>query len=166
MNTLKSFIGKREMRKVELKEVIMFNPDYKEMIFRLAALIEDTKQYLGQNKRWLNYLSYWKGGGIDIPAERIVNNLEEIVEELGNSDHILVLNKLMDYPIIGGHRQLAAYLDKRLSIGIGLFLPLGIPVFLLAVYQRKLLHQDIRTARKVSEDLKEMIINLTDTGTL
>ncbi|GHV52991.1 membrane protein [Bacteroidia bacterium] len=166
INTLKSFIGKREMRKVELKEVIIFNPGYKNMILRLAALIEDTQQYLEQNKRWLNYLSYWKGGGIDTPAERIVNNLEEIVEELGNSDHILVLNKLMDYPVIGGHKQLAAYLDRRVSLAVGIFLPLGIPLFLLAVYQRKLLHQDLRTARKVSEELKDMIINLTDTGTL
>ena len=86
--------------------------------------------------------------------------MESIVEELANSDQNLLLNKLMDYPIIGNYYQLNANLGQKVALAIGLFLPVGIPVYLLAVYQRKLLRQDIISVQKVSEELKSMIFSL------
>jgi lipopolysaccharide export system permease protein len=83
--------------------------------------------------------------------------MEAITEELGNSDNNLLLNKLMDYPIIGRYNLLGNNPDKRLSLGIGLFIPLGLIVYTVGAYQRKILRQDIQTVGKVSEELKEII---------
>jgi lipopolysaccharide export system permease protein len=43
---------------------------------------------------------------------------------------------------------------------VGLFFPLGLSVYLIATYQRKLLRQGIDTVMKVSRELKDMINGL------
>jgi lipopolysaccharide export system permease protein len=164
INALNNMIGMRVARNVEKKEVIIYTPDYKSILLRLEQLSERSTHYLSRSKRLLNYITYWKEGCKDTQAEEVAIATEEIVEELANSDQNLVLNKLMDYPIIGGYKQLGSNPDKRVCIAIGICLPLGLPVYLIAVYQRKLLRQDIQTVRKVSEELKDIIVNLTNTN--
>lgn len=157
INVIKNFVGKRSGRKVERKDVIIYSPDYQSLLPRLEQLVKDCEAYLSANKRWLSYFAYWRQGGRDTDAERIAKEEESIVEELGNSDQNLVLNKLMDYPVIGGYNQLSANLNPKVGLAIGLFFPLGIPVYLLAVYQRKLLRQDMRTVQRTSRELMDMI---------
>jgi len=157
LNAIKNIIGKRSSRKVEKKEVIIYSPDYAGLLPRLEKLIQECQVYLTGHKRWINYISYWKEGGKDAAAESLAKEMESIIEELSNSDQNLILNKLMDYPVIGGYKQLGSHLNKNVGLLIGLFLPLGLPVYLIATYQRKLLRQDIRTVMKVSNELKDMI---------
>lgn len=159
LNALKNLIGKRAGRKVEKKELIIFTPNYQGLAPRLKQLAEDCNQYLANHKRWTNYFSYWKLGGRDHTAELLASKMDEIVEELSNSDQNLLLNKLMDYPIISGYNQLNAKIDGNTGLAVGLFLPLGLPVYLLATYQRKLLRHDIKVVQKTSEELIDIIEN-------
>lgn len=160
LNAIKNFIGKRAGRKVEKKEVIIFNPDYAAMLPRLDKLAENCAEYLKSHKRWLNYFTFWKQGGKDHTAEQLATEMEGIIEELGNSDQNLVLNKLMDYPVIGGYNQLNANLNGKIGLAFGIFFPIGLPVYLLATYQRKLLRHDIQVVQKTSRELEDMIRNL------
>ena len=160
LNAIKNFIGKRAGRKVEKKEVIIFNPDYAAMLPRLDKLAENCAEYLKSHKRWLNYFTFWKQGGKDHTAEQLASEMEGIIEELGNSDQNLVLNKLMDYPVIGGYNQLNANLNGKIGLAFGIFFPIGLPVYLLATYQRKLLRHDIQVVQKTSRELEDMIRNL------
>ena len=160
LNALKNFIGKRAGRKVEKKEVIIFNPDYAAMLPRLDKLAEDCVVYLKNHKRWLNYFTFWKQGGKDHTAEQLAAEMEGIIDELGNSDQNLILNKLMDYPVIGGYNQLNANINGKVGLIFGLFFPIGVPVYLLATYQRKLLRHDIQVVQKTSRELEDMISNL------
>ncbi len=161
INALKNLIGKREGRKVEKKEVIIYTPDYDALLPRLKKLAEESKTYVANHKRWTNYLAFWRQGGKDPDAERLAQEMESIVEELSNSDQNLLLNKLMDYPIIGGYtHKISKHLNDKQSLCVGLFLPVGIPVYLLAVYQRKLLRHDIEMAQRTSKELIEMIYSL------
>lgn len=159
LNALKNLIGKRAGRKVEKKELIIFTPSYQDLAPRLKQLAEDCNQYLANHKRWTNYFSYWKQGGRDHTAELLAGKMDEIIEELSNSDQNLLLNKLMDYPIISGYNQLNAKIDGNTGLAVGLFLPLGLPFYLLATYQRKLLRHDIRVVQKTSEELIDIIEN-------
>ena len=153
LNAIKNFIGKRAGRKVEKKEVIIFNPDYAAMLPRLDKLAENCAEYLKSHKRWLNYFTFWKQGGKDHTAEQLATEMEGIIEELGNSDQNLVLNKLMDYPVIGGYNQLNANINGKIGLAFGIFFPVGLPVYLLATYQRKLLRHDIQVVQKTSREL-------------
>jgi lipopolysaccharide export system permease protein len=157
LNALKNLIGRRSTRKVERKEIIIYSPDYQRLVSRLTDLAANCHNYLNRQKRWINYFTYWKEGGKDPIAEQLALEMEDIVEELSNSDQNLVLNKLMDYPIIGGYKQLGAHLNKHVSRLIAFFFPIGLLVYFIATYQRKLLRQDVHTVMKVSRELKDMI---------
>ena len=112
-------------------------------------------------KRWINYLTFWKQGGKDNTAELLAQDTENIVEELSNSDQNLLLNKLMDYPVIGGYNnKLSKHINGKLALAIGIFFPLGLPIYLLATYQRKLLRHDIVMVQKTSKELINMIYSL------
>ena len=158
LNALKNIIGKRSGRKIERKEVIIYAPDYAAITPRLEQLAEECAKFLAAHKRWLNYLLFWKNGGRDHAAEKIALEMEDIVEELSNSDQNLLLNKLMDYPIISGYHKLNPKLEGNKGLLFGLLaLPISIPVYLLATYQRKLLRHDIQAIQKTSLELIEII---------
>lgn len=161
VNALKNLIGKREGRKVERKEVIIYTPDYEATLPQLEKLVEESTTYLTNHKRWINYLTFWKQGGKDNTAELLAQDTENIVEELSNSDQNLLLNKLMDYPVIGGYNnKLSKHMNGKLALAIGIFFPLGLPIYLLATYQRKLLRHDIVMVQKTSKELINMIYSL------
>ena len=160
LNALKNLIGKRSGRKEEKKEVINFTPNYVSVLPRLEKLANDCASYLQGHKRWLNYITFWKQGGKDQTAEQLAEEMESIIEELANSDQNLLLNKLMDYPVIGGYNQLNANLNGKIGLALGLFFPIGLPIYLLATYQRKLLRHDVQVVQKTSLELEEMIKSL------
>lgn len=157
LNALKNLIGRKSGRKIERKEVIIYTPDYKALLPRLEHLQQDCCEYLVTHKRWQNYMKYWKQGGRDPLAQKLTEEMESLVEELSNSDNTLLLNKLMDFPIISGYSQLSSKINGKTGLLIGIFVPLGIPVYLLATYQRKLLLHDIRVMQKTSGELIDMI---------
>lgn len=160
LNALKNLIGKRSGRKVEKKEVIIFTPDYGAILPRLDKLANDCASYLKGHKRWLNYITFWRQGGKDHTAEQLAEEMDGIIEELANSDQNLLLNKLMDYPVIGGYNQLNANLNGKIGLALGILIPIGLPIYLLATYQRKLLRHDIQVVQKTSRELEDMIKSL------
>ncbi len=160
LNALKNLIGKRSGRKVEKKEVIIFTPDYGAILPHLDKLANDCSSYLKGHKRWLNYITFWRQGGKDHTAEQLAEEMDGIIEELANSDQNLLLNKLMDYPVIGGYNQLNANLNGKIGLALGIFIPIGLPIYLLATYQRKLLRHDIQVVQKTSRELEDMIKSL------
>lgn len=159
MNAFKALIGKRSGRKIERKEVIIFTPDYEGMIPRLEQLMDQCKNYLSSHKRWVHYISFWKNGGRDKEVEVIADEMENIIEELENSYKILILNKLMDYPIVSGYNRLSKKIKGNMGFAVAIFFPIGVPLYLLAIYQRKLLLQDIKALQKTSGELIDIIKN-------
>ncbi|MCF2658425.1 LptF/LptG family permease [Parabacteroides distasonis] len=157
LNGLKNLVGKRQGRKIERKEVIIYTPDYVALIPVLHQLQQEAQTYLQQHRRWMNYLAFWKQGGRDRAAEELSNKVEQVVEELSNSDQNLVLNKLMDYPVMEGYNQLDARISGKVGLVVGLCFPIGLPLYLLATYQRKLLRHDVQMVYKTSGELLEML---------
>lgn len=157
LNGLKNLVGKRQGRKIERKEVIIYTPDYAALIPVLHQLQQEAQTYLQQHRRWMNYLAFWKQGGHDRAAEELSNKVEQVVEELSNSDQNLVLNKLMDYPVMEGYNQLDERISGKVGLAVGLCFPIGLPLYLLATYQRKLLRHDVQMVYKTSGELLEML---------
>jgi lipopolysaccharide export system permease protein len=155
----KKLIGIRTARKIEKKEVIIFQADYASLRLRIEALKQYCETCLKGNRRWMPYFSFWKQCGRDDSAARIVATMEEVVEEGSNSDRNLVLNKLMDYPIINGYQWRGLPLSEKTGQMIGLLFPIGIPIYLMAVYRRKFLLHDIRSTHKVCDELLGIIRN-------
>ncbi|MDR1814727.1 MAG: LptF/LptG family permease [Tannerella sp.] len=156
LDVFRRIIGKRELRKIEKKEVIMELPDYKEVAARLQALKTDCNDYFTTNRRWLSYFGFWREGGIDHDAAKIASELEEVVDILRNSDQILILNKTMDFPVINNYRLVDFTIDKRLGMTLAIIFPIGGLVYLIAIYRRKLLRADLRTTALVCDEIRKL----------
>jgi lipopolysaccharide export system permease protein len=153
---LKKLTGKRTIRKVEKKEIIMFDIDYHTFIFNINELKDKCVDYITCNKRWIPYFTFWKQGGKDIQASFLSEQMEYLIEEGRNSDKNLVLNKLMDYPMIEGYLY-NFRMNEKTGIIIGYIFPLSIFFYLFAIYRRKLLIRDIQTIHQTCEELLDII---------
>lgn len=158
INAIKNLFGKRAGRNIAPKEVIIFTPDYAEITARLDALTGEINRFLQQNKRWKPYFAFWKEGKKDLVAEQINRQLETIIDELSNSDRILILNKLMDYPILSGYKHHSPF-NAWAGLLAAVIFPVGLPLYLVAMYKRKLLLHDLRTVARVNGELNQLIIN-------
>lgn len=157
VNALKNILGKRAGRNTNRKEVIIFDPNYRNVVERIDVLNTYCSKYLEHNKRWIPYFKFWIKGHKDTTVASISTELENIIEEMGNSNQNLLLNKLMDYPILGGYGKQNGLFNDSARIAAAILFPIGIPVYLIAMYQRKLLIQDIVAIRKVNSELKQLI---------
>jgi lipopolysaccharide export system permease protein len=160
LDVMKRFIGTREYRKIEKKSIIMEKPDYEEISQDLSELKSNCENYLKENKNQrFNYFTFWKQGGIDNDAKNISVEIETVVEKLKNSDQNLVLNKTMDLPVVNNYQLANFYITPKVGMFLEIFFPIGIIIYMIAVYRRKLLKQDMRTTTKVCDEIREMIKN-------
>jgi lipopolysaccharide export system permease protein len=157
IDALKRLVGKREYRKIEKKDIIMEHPDYGALVVRMKDLKVSCEDYLKKNKRWLHYFQFWKQGGLDLEAERIAREVDEVAEILKNSDQPLVLNKVMDFPIINSYRLVDFWISPKLGIAMAVFFPIGGLIYLPAVYRRKLLRQDIETTIRICDEMTGIV---------
>jgi lipopolysaccharide export system permease protein len=157
LDAVKRFFGKREFRKIEKKEIIMEKPDYSLILQNLRDLKESALKYVSKNKRGLNYLTFWKRGDMDSEAETISANIEEVVENLENSDQILILNKTMDFPVVKNYQLVDFTMMPKIGIMLAIVFPIGGIIYLIATYRRKLLLQDMNTTARVCDEIKELI---------
>ena len=155
---LKKFIGKRTIRKIEKKEIILFNIDYQEFIIHINAMKAECLTYMQSNKRWIPYFIFWKQGCKDIKVISLSERLEKLIEEGRNSDKNIILNKLMDYPIIEGYEFNFRMKEKTGQI-IGYFFPFAFFFYLFAVYRRRFLLRNIQTIQQTCNELVEIIQN-------
>ncbi len=152
-------LGKRDVRNYQRKEVIITPPNYEKDREDILKLTKKCELYLNNNTKWLSYSFFWKNGFNDIDLRSITELEESIVDDLRNSSENLILGKLMDYPIIKpGYPD---FLDKfPVRIACAILFPIGIMIYLISIYKRKYIKQDVRTIIKVNNDLiKELCSN-------
>ena len=157
VDTLKRLIGKREYRKIEMKELIMENPDYDEVKTLLTELKASCLYYITNNKRRHTYFRFWQSGGVDNDSERISCQLEEVVEILKNSNKMIVLNKTMDFPVFKNYQLSNLRINARLSIALAIIFPVGGLIYLIASYRNKLLIQEMNATVKVCDEMINII---------
>lgn len=159
LNALKKLLGRKTGRNIMGKDVIIFEPKYSVVEEDLKDLTTQCNTYLSNNKRWISYINFWNPRRVDAALIDISTRLEQLIEEMSNSANNLELNKLMDYPVMVGYEQKVTAVTKKLRIFFGVVFPLGIPLYLIAMYQRKLQVQDLHAIIKANRELQQLIIN-------
>lgn len=157
IDTFKRLIGKREYRKIEMKNLIIDKPDYQEVSNQLQQIKTSCQRYFVYCKQWLHYYDFWRLDGIDQDVAQIAEQLEDVIEILKNSDQSIVINKTMDFPVIKNYQMKSFHINGKMGVAIAIIFPIGGILYLIAVYRRKLLHQDLNTTVSVCEDIIHLI---------
>ncbi len=157
VNFFKRITGQQQVRHIQMKDIVMDDVVQPVAAAKLEQLKEDCKNFLSRYEKQQNYLAYWTKGYDTATLKQLSKELEETVEYLSNSTKILVVNKLMDYPIL---RSLLTYNpvgNRKVGLAVACLLPIGLIGYLIGVMHQKNLKRDIKLIVKVSDELLAII---------
>ena len=154
-------LGLRTKRSITRKEVIIEDPHYQEDAVQLQQITSDIEQYAKSHRllRWPNPIKVFFREGDDHEIERIDEELESVIDDLGNTTDKLILTKLNHYPIIATRAHTRPFRQKWLNIITGLLLPVGLFFYFRMIRFRLRLYRDLHVIRQTNERITEHIIN-------
>ncbi len=152
-NILMKALGLRTKRHIWRKEVIIEDPKYREDAAKLEAINQDIYQYTSVHKllHWPNPIKVFFREGDDQRIAEINNELELVIEDLGNCSDKLLLGELNNYPVIDPDAHTRPFRRKWLNIITGLIIPVGIFFYFRMIRFRLRLYKDLRTIRHTSD---------------
>lgn len=157
LNFFRRLIGSNMARHLKMKEVVLVDVDVRKATGMLSSLSESAGNYLEENPKRPSYIAYWMKGYPRGPLRALSEQLEETVAYISDSRSKLVINKLMDFPIL---RSLWFYHPsnyKWASWAAMVVFPIGLPVYFIGLRQLSILRHELDTIRSVSAQLTELL---------
>lgn len=144
---IRRIFGLKETRNVVLKEVIVNEVNTRHAEGMLAELYGRASMWLRKNKPRQSYVGYWNRP-MDTEALMSIGALtDNIVEYLGDSRDIKVVDTLNRFPVIKRlwvYRPTSKLWLKRIMMW---FVPVGLPVWAVAMVYRRRLRSDMEHIR-------------------
>lgn len=158
-NFFMKLLGLRTTRKLNRKEVIIHNPEYKRIQQDMAVLNKDCQDYMDKAHLYLmpNYWKLFFRYEQDTTVIGINNRLEALIEELHNSRDNVILTRINEYPIMAPDAHTRPFRSARWNMFTGIFLPLGIFFFFRIWRYRLRLWKDLQDIQKLNEQISERI---------
>lgn len=155
-------LGLRLKRHVAAKEVIIETPHYQEDIERLAQITEDVKAYneIHKLRRLPNFINVFFKYQPDKEIERISNEMETVIEDLGNTRNKYILHQLNHYPVLSTKAHTRPFEHKWLNIMAAIIVPVGLFLYLRMGRFRFRLYKDLRVISKTNEEIIKLINDL------
>ena len=156
-------LGLRQKRSITRKEVIISPPDYAKDAGLLRQINEEVEDYSEHHKliRWPSPIKVFFRPGDDHDIQRISDELEAVIEDLGYSRDRSILHDLNSYPVLATHAHTRPFRKTWLNIITGLFLPLGIFFYFRMIRYRLRLYRDLRDIRTTSERIIPRALELS-----
>lgn len=155
----KRLLGLRSKRNITRKEVIIETPDYAALLEQIADLEQICKAYAAHKRLYAapSYIRAFFKSRPDHAAEDIQQRVEQLVEELSNSDRREILYRLNQLPLIYARAHTSPFEDKRLNILCGVLLPMGFIMWLRIWRFRLRLHKDMKQITAVCSELSPLV---------
>ena len=151
----KKIFGIREMRHVTLKEVIIEDPEYKKDANILNNILDTARTIKQSNnlRHWPTIKSVFFSKYNENAAKELSEELESLVEELGNSRNKKIIASLNEFPIMAADGIYSPFKKEWLNILSLILFPVGIIIYLRSWTYRFRLFKDLikveRTSRKI-----------------
>ncbi len=157
MNFFRRLFGLNEMRNIQLKEVVMDDVIVEDALIKLDSLIQKCQEFLSENKKCQSYINYWLKGYNRTKLHEISLEMEGLVDYMSNSKDKVIINKLMDYPIL---RSLWLYHPtnyKWLAYTCIILFPIGLPVYFIGMKNQSRLKNEIKAIVNVSGEIEKLL---------
>ncbi len=153
-------LGLRAHRKLNRKEVVIDDPDYKTVLADLEELSRECRSYCGKVKLLMvpSYPHLFFKAEEDNDVMEISNRLEAMVKVLHNSRDNGILTYINEYPILACHAHTHPFKSRRMNEVVGVFFPLGLLFYFRAWRFRLRLWHDMQVIQDVDKKIKDRII--------
>ena len=151
--------GLRLKRNVASKEVIINDPDYMGDARRLKALSATLEQYSQEHKlvRLPNPVNVFFKYKRDTVIEQMAAELEDIIEDLGNTRDRYVLSYLNQYPVVSEKAHTRPFDTPWMNKAAAVIFPVGIILYIRMCRFRLRLYKDLRQIMKTNALMTERI---------
>ena len=158
--------GLRLKSNVASKEVIINDPDYMGDARRLKALSATLEQYSQEHKlvRLPNPVNVFFKYKRDTVIEQMAAELEDIIEDLGNTRDRYVLSYLNQYPVVSEKAHTRPFDTPWMNKAAAVIFPLGIILYIRMCRFRLRLYKDLRQIMKTNALMTERIEVITQEG--
>ena len=152
-------LGLRTHRHIYRKEVIIEDPIYALDSYHLLQISEQIKQYSEEHKllHLPNPIHVFFRPGDDQTIEKIVGQLEDVIDDLANTKDSQILGYLNHYPVVATHAHTRPFRRKWLNIISGLILPLGIFFYCRMCRFRLRLRKDLNRILETNQWVLERV---------
>ncbi len=142
----RQLLGLRESRKLNVKDVVINDPDYATLPRRMQQLIQECHTY-ATRKHLLSIPSYPKlffSFHKDTDISEIKQELETLVEELHNSKDAAIITYINQLPILSATAHTRPFANRKRNIAAGILLPVGLILYFRIWRYRLRLARDIK----------------------
>ncbi len=163
-------LGMRRKRSVQGKEVIINDPNYIADIEELERLSNEVTTYAHDHnlKSPPNIIKVFFKYQPDHEVERISEELESVIEDLGNTRDRMILSLLGRYPVVSEKAHTRPFERKWLNIMAAILVPLGAFLYIRMWTFRLRLLKDLRVIKQNNANIiariKEKGLDKSATG--
>lgn len=152
-------LGIRTKRHIAGKEVIINDPDYNNDAEVLNKITLEIREYsrIHNLKKSPSPISVFFKYHPDNKIEAINKELEDVIDDLSNTNDKVVLSEINKYPVLALKAHTRPFENKWLNITSAIILPVGIFLYLRMWRFRIRLYKDLRIIRRTSENITDRI---------
>ena len=148
-NAFRRFFGLRIKRPIYRKEVVINDPRYAEDLAQLKQMNRELTEYslthrLKHAPSWVKVFFKYEPDNV---MERIVPQLETIIEDLSNSRDRTIINHLSQYPVMSERAHTRPFERKWLNIVAAAVIPLGFVLYMRMWRYRLRLQRDLKVVQ-------------------
>lgn len=143
------FFGLRIKRPIYRKEVVINDPRYADDLAQLQQMNNEIVEYshthrLKRAPSWVKVFFKYEPDNV---MERIVPQLEQIIEDLSNSRDRTIINHLSMYPVMSERAHTRPFERKWLNIVAAIVVPLGFVLYMRMWRYRLRLQRDLKVVQ-------------------
>ena len=155
----RKLLGLRTKRHIFSKEVIITDPSYQQDAEKLEQITEDITIYNKVHKlvRLPNFINVFFKYQPDHEIERINEELESVIEDLGNTKDKIILHELNRYPVLSVKAHTRPFERKWLNIVAAILVPVGITLYLRMWRFRLRLFHDLKVVKQTNTNIVNRI---------
>ena len=148
-------LGLRQKRHVFGKEVIINDPDYRADAVALNRITDEVTVYARQHSliRMPNPVKVFFRYEPDHEIERISDEMERVIEDLGNTRDKFILTELNHYPIVSVKAHTRPFEHRWMNIVAAVIVPLGLFLYFRMWKFRLRLHRDLNVIRDTNQKI-------------
>ena len=159
LGVFKWLLGMRPSRHLIKKEVIIEDPNYRQIYQITNDLSAQCNQYLQQHRLTTapNYFKIFNSQGADNQIADISKTLEAMIVELSNSKDRIILKSLNNYPILSTEAHKRPFDRYWLNILTGILIPVGLFFYFRIWFFRLRLEKDLKKITQTNNTIQEQI---------
>ena len=160
----RKFLGLRIKRNISGKEVIINEPDYRRDADLPAEMSQQIATYSQEHRLTSapNVFKVFFKYQPDHVIERLDEQLEAIIEDLGNTKDKVIMTELNNYPVLSNKAHTRPFDRQWMNAVAAAVVPVGLFLYFRMWRFRLRLHRDLKVIRQTNEVVIDRINSITN----